>query len=125
MVIVYTQRVTYSGPDRLDIARSSAGPDGLPFAPSWTILRPMLNLRRSSEGLTAWAWRKYSAQYTEEMRRSYVSNRAAWDALLARDEVTLLCYCTDPVHCHRTVLAGILAKLGAEVRGERELGEWR
>ncbi len=119
-MIVYTARVTYAGPDRLDIARSSAGPEGLPFAPSWTILRPMLELRRSEGAMAvAYAWPKYVIDYTEEMRRSYRDKRAAWDALLARAEVTLVCYCTDPAHCHRTVLAGILAKLGAEVRGER------
>lgn len=50
---------------------------------------------------------------------SYRDHRAAWDALLARDEVTLVCYCTDAAHCHRTVLSGILGKLGATVCGER------
>lgn len=119
-MIVYTARVTYGGADRLDIARSSAGPDGLPFAPSWTILRPMLELRRAEGAMAvAYAWPKYAADYTAEMRRSYREYRPAWNALLARDEVTLVCYCTDPTHCHRTVLGEILAKLGAEVRGER------
>lgn len=117
---VYTARATYSGPDRMDVARSSAGPDGLPVAPSWGILRPMLELRRSEGAMAvAYAWPKYAADYTAEMRTSYRDHRAAWDALLARDEVTLLCYCTDPAHCHRTMLSEILAKLGADARGER------
>jgi hypothetical protein len=119
---IYTARVTYSGPDRLAIARSSAGPDGLPFAPSWGILRPMLELRRNEGAMAvAYAWPKYAADYTAEMRTSYREHRPAWDALLARDEVTLICYCTDPTHCHRTVLAEILGKLGATVCGERAL----
>jgi uncharacterized protein YeaO (DUF488 family) len=121
---VYTARVTYAGPDRLDITRSKAGPDGLPFAPSWKILRPMLELRREQGAMAAaYAWPQYVSAYTAEMRASYRDHRAAWDQLLARDAVTLLCYCTDPAQCHRTVLAGILGKLGADVRGERHLGD--
>lgn len=117
-LVIYTARITYAGPDRLDVTRKSAGPDGLPFAPSWTILRPMIALRRAGGDDLA-AWPQYVEDYTAEMRTSYRERRPAWDALLARDEVTLVCYCTDATHCHRTVLAGILGKLGASVRGER------
>jgi len=42
----------------------------------------------------------------------------AWNELLARPEIVLLCYCTDPEHCHRTLLAGVLQRLGAEFFGE-------
>ena len=130
MTDIYTARVSYSGSDRLDITRKSAGPDGLPFAPSWRILKPMLRLRRAaalsesrSQGIsaaaTAYAWPQYVEDYTAEMRASYRDHRAAWDRILARDEVTLVCYCVDPLRCHRTLLAEILAKLGAVPRGER------
>lgn len=112
---VHTARITYAGPDRLDITRKSGDPA---FAPSWAILRPMLDAKRFG---SSWVmlWPEYVEDYTAEMRISYRENRAAWDVLLARDEVTLLCYCVDAKFCHRTVLAGILAKLGADVRGER------
>lgn len=117
---VHTARVSYRGPDRLDVTRKSAGPNGLPFAPSWRILGPMLRLRGDEGPLAIGAaWPKYVADYTAEMRRSYVEQRPAWDRLLARPEVTLVCYCTDPAHCHRTVLAGLLVKLGATSMGER------
>lgn len=118
MTNVYTARVSYSGPDRLDITRQSAGPDGLPFAPSWQILRPMIALRRAGGDALA-AWPKYVEDYTAEMRTSYRERRAAWDVLLARTGVTLVCYCVDAAHCHRTLLAEILAKLGARLCGER------
>lgn len=118
MTAVYTARISYAGTERLDITRKSAGPDGLPFAPSWRILGPMLALRRAGVP-AAWAWRRYVEEYTAEMRASYREQRAAWDRLLARDEVTLVCYCTDAAHCHRTLLAEILGKLGAQVQGER------
>jgi uncharacterized protein YeaO (DUF488 family) len=63
-------------------------------------------------------WEEYVAAYTEEMRGSYRTRREAWDKLLAMPHVVLLCFCTDPYHCHRRVLAGILTKLGALDEGE-------
>lgn len=58
------------------------------------------------------------------MRNSYRGNFPAWAWLLDQREVTLLCYCTDPQRCHRTVFADILRTgFGADVRGERDLGE--
>lgn len=117
---VYTARMSYRGPDRLDITRKSAGVDGLAFAPSGRILWPMKQLEWSQgPAAVAEAWPGYVEAYTAEMRTSYRADRAAWDVLLARPEVTLVCYCRDPAHCHRSVLADILGKLGAVVRGER------
>lgn len=117
---VYTARVTYAGQDRLDITRKSAGPDGLPFAPSWKILGPMLMHRREGGAIDPYfGWPQYVEDYRREMRAGYRLCPDDWNALLARDEVTLVCYCSDPTHCHRTLLAGFLGKLGATVRGER------
>lgn len=117
---VHTARISCSGPGRLDVTRKSAGPDGIAFAPSWRILGPMLRSRKRENGPAgALLWDEYVIDYTAEMRTSYRQQRAAWDALLARDEATLCCYCTDAQHCHRTVIAEILGKLGAEVHGER------
>lgn len=137
---VHTARVSYDGADRLDVTRKSAGPDGIAFAPSWAILRPALDARtraddarrgmhrdppigemhrEAAERIEREAWEAYVPAYVAEMRESYRTQRAAWRALLARESVTLVCYCTDPARCHRTLLAGILAKLGATVAGER------
>lgn len=110
-VIVHTARIDYAGPDRLDISRKSGVSA---FAPSWPLLRATL----PKFGGTL-PWEEYVTRYTAEMRVSYREHRWQWDALLARDEVTLVCFCVDPLRCHRTVLAGILGKLGADVRGER------
>lgn len=115
-LIVRTARVSYGGPDRLDVTRKSATPDGIAFAPSWGILRPALNARR--DGRLDEAWPGYVADYTTEMRRSYREQRPAWDALLARETVTLVCYCAQADRCHRTLLAGFLVKLGAKCEGE-------
>ena len=116
MTRVFTGRVSYRGPDRLDVTRKSAGPEGVAFAPSWTFLGPMLKLEPAAR---AYAWPKYAADYTAEMRASYKLNRSAWDALVSRSRVVLVCYCVIPERCHRTLLArNVLSKLGATYRGE-------
>lgn len=119
---VQSARINYSGPDRLDVTRKS-GTDGLFLAPSWKILRPALDARRRETDEpsrhVSVAWANYVSAYFDEMRRSYVDNRAAWTALLARERVVLCCYCTDPEHCHRAILrARILPALGAVDEGE-------
>lgn len=117
---VWTARISYRGPDRLDITRKSAGLAGIPFAPSWAILRPALDARRTGDPKAeAEAWARYVPAYTAEMRVSYRAHSEAWSELLARREVTLCCYCVDPERCHRRLLAGMLAKCGAADMGER------
>jgi uncharacterized protein YeaO (DUF488 family) len=111
---VHTARIDYAGPDRLDVTRKSGV---LAFAPSWRLLRPYL-ARRTAGVLTEADWTEYAAKYTDEMRESYRANRATWDELLARERVTLVCYCVDVNRCHRRVLARILVKLGAAYDGE-------
>lgn len=142
---VFTARISTRDPDRFDITRKSGGPEGEPFAPSWKILHPALlarqkanRLREVADGMTGIvrvvhhagvmhsindierrAWDAYVPAYLAEMRESYRRDPEAWRKLLARERVVLVCYCTDPARCHRTLLAErILVKLGAEARGE-------
>lgn len=70
----------------------------------------------------------YRDAYVNELRQSYRAHRPAWQALLARDEITCVCFCArrEPGEgqrhtCHRAVLASVLVKLGAVDMGEREL----
>jgi uncharacterized protein YeaO (DUF488 family) len=93
---------------------------GLAFAPSPTLLYPLIEKRKQQGGkLTAEDWSGYVAAYTREMRESYRRRREAWDKLLSRPHVVLLCFCAKPFNCHRTVLArDILPKLGAVYAGE-------
>lgn len=140
---VHTARITSRDPDRLDITRESATDDGLVFAPSWSILRPALDARQRAEEamkgahrdhpvgamhreaaakIEAEMWAVYAPLYLDEMRASYRANRRVWDALLARERVTL-CSFHDlvrwPGHCHRLILGrDILPKLGAVYEGE-------
>jgi hypothetical protein len=147
-LIVHTARISSRDPDRFDVTRKSGGEAGAPFAPSWAILRPALDARNMAnrrremaeemrkrtmdpESLAnanrldlaaaddeRRAWTAYVPAFTAEMRESYRRHPETWRRLLTRDRVVLVCYCTDPERCHRTLLAGILGKLGADVRGE-------
>lgn len=129
---VYTARIGTRGlTDAMDVTRKSARGDGLAFAPSWEILRPALDDLKNGADLVGYAqdphndllgrymqhraWARYYTAFLREMRESYRRDRRPWDRLLARDSVTLLCYCADPAFCHRTILAeDILPRLGAE-----------
>lgn len=114
---VYTSRVTYPGEDGLRVTRYHGHRDGLPFAPSEAILLPALVARKA--GRLDAHWPTYAAAYVAEMRASYKANPRAWAALLAREEVTLLCFCDSPRLCHRYLLADLLTKCGATYCGER------
>jgi uncharacterized protein YeaO (DUF488 family) len=78
----------------------------------------MLEIRRSGRVATDDEWLWYVEEYLKAMGRSHRFHRAAWDALLARERVVLVCYCTDAKRCHRSILARILESLGAINRGE-------
>jgi len=121
MLHVFTARITYQGPDRLDVTRKTGDALGLCFAPSWTILRPALVLRHAGRELES-TWLIYREAYLAELRKSYRDNRSSWDEVLRRESVTFCCYCNlDRVgnRCHRLILAEVFCKLGAEYVGER------
>lgn len=124
-LVVYTARLfEYQGADAVDVTRAArVGRDerdpGLVFAPSWSILQPLLTRRRAGQ-ITESAWQEYREAYLDEMRASYRSHRAQWLDLLGRKKATLLCYCVDAERCHRSILGGIvLPALGAQYHGER------
>ncbi|MGH7308148.1 MAG: DUF488 family protein, N3 subclade [Candidatus Rokuibacteriota bacterium] len=115
MLRVYTAQIgKYHGADGLDITIKSASPEGRPFAPDrWDMVLGAKRGRLSPE-----AYRTY---YFDLMRASYRLHQEAWAHLLARDEVTLLCYCAPTASfCHRRILArDMLPALGAQYCGER------
>lgn len=124
---LFTARVDTRDPDRFVVVRAGAAKDpaGFPFAPSGDLLRRMLGRRAHDGGvLTGAAWDWYYDAFKAEMRDSYRDNRAAWDALLARERVVICCYCAtdednpNETRCHRTILAEILVKIG-RARGHR------
>ena len=134
---VYTSRISYGWPDRLDCTRKS-GTDGLFLAPSWAILKPALASMKTdleewnfyaNEG--AWScgeaakrrlddtWRKYVKAYKSEMATSQKEHADRWEWLLGLERIVLCCYCTSTHYCHRRLLrADILPGLGAKDCGE-------
>jgi uncharacterized protein YeaO (DUF488 family) len=126
---VHTARISYRGEDRLDVTAKSAAADAKAFAPTWPLVNWGLKMREEAKKKAAygdpnaasfeeWHWKLYVMRYTEQMRYSYATRRPAWDALLKREHVVLVCYCAEPLHCHRRVLADVLVTLGAHDLGE-------
>jgi len=117
-VILHTARYSYAGPDRLDITRQGADPRGIVLAPSWDIIKPVLAERQN--GLSAARWDRYVIDYTAEMRASYAGT--GWTELYACAEFTFVCFCTDPMRCHRTIAADLFVRAGrgrVQYLGER------
>lgn len=133
MLNVWTAPLAYGGPDRLNVSRrGNRDPVGLVFAPSETILSPVLALRGLCAELRGkgvdrehlkWVWINswilYREAYAGEMRQSFRRHYRVWRDLLGRREVTLCCFCAAPKYCHRSVLARILGTMKARVCGER------
>jgi hypothetical protein len=116
---VHTARISYGGPDRLDVTRKGAwlarkaGRDapGEPWAPSWDLLKKAKGGELHFD--------EYDPLFLAEMRVSYQRHRTAWDGLLARSRVVLVCYCVDAEQCHRWLLrTRIFPALGAVDAGE-------
>ncbi|MGN6107719.1 MAG: DUF488 family protein, N3 subclade [Kofleriaceae bacterium] len=75
--------------------------------------------QRQAEDIEAAAWEAYQPAFVREMRASWVQHRQAWLRLLRRPRVVLVCFCTNPEHCHRGLLRSvILPALGAIDGGE-------
>lgn len=114
---VYTSRVGCRDPDALDVTRKSAGPAGLPFAPSWALLRRALP--KLAKGAPVVTPEQYEVEYRAEMAASRARDPGAWEAMLARPRVVLLCYCASKSdRCHRRLLARMLVELGGSDHGE-------
>ena len=57
------------------------------------------------------SWPELRRRYLAGLRRPPASEAlATLRALARRLRVTLLCSCADPARCHRTILAGVLAR---------------
>ena len=56
------------------------------------------------------SWSEYRRRYLEEMKQQAVIIEALAARARAGETITLLCSsaCADPVHCHRTLLQGLL-----------------
>jgi ribA/ribD-fused uncharacterized protein len=115
-LVVYTGQVgRYRAADGLDITLKSSRGLGRTFAPpQWDMVRGV------QRGTVSEA--QYREWYLEVLRASFRTRQAAWQHVLQQPQVVLLCYCRPGEFCHRQILAEVLGKLGAEVKGEVEGG---
>ena len=73
---------------------------------SWALADPWTDVR----------WRRYARLYLKEMREP--APRHLIETLAALSQGTNFsvgCYCADATHCHRSLLAGLLARAGATI----------
>jgi uncharacterized protein YeaO (DUF488 family) len=105
MVEIFTSRINYPySPERLDITVKSG--DKV-FAPTWDIV---IKFKRGEIN-----WEEYTTQYISQMRKSYENNRRRWLEVLSMPRLVLVCYCTNPKLCHRTILGRDLLPAVAKV----------
>lgn len=109
---VWTAQYSYRGPDRLDITVKGKDPIGSAFAPTWDMVMKYKKGRMSEA--------EYRERYIELLRDSYKTRPGAWQNLMTRPEVTLVCFCRSGDFCHRVLLAELMkAHFGFTYKGER------
>jgi uncharacterized protein YeaO (DUF488 family) len=106
-MIIYTSTIRYNGPGRLDITIKTGSRI---FAPTWEMVLKLKSLEMSQE--------EYTEKYGKMMESSYAKYTHAWEELLDREAVVLVCYCRPGNFCHRILLANKLAALGGVYKGE-------
>ena len=85
-------------------------PELAPSAPvvSWALSDPWTPAR----------WRRYERIYRREMAMPAARHLIELLATMSKTtDFSVGCYCEDASHCHRSVLAALLADAGAVVRG--------
>lgn len=107
-VIVYTaQREWYRGRDRVDLTTMTARSRAFICGHITQCLAPRGPEERECE------------QYLTFLRHSYRTQRPAWQTILVRSRVVLVCTCPPGLRtCRRYVLADVFGKLGACLGGE-------
>ena len=65
-------------------------------------------------------WRRYERIYRREMATPAARHLIELLATMSKTtDFSVGCYCEDPTHCHRSILADLLAAAGAEMEGMR------
>lgn len=109
MLNIYTAQYRYPGPHRLDITIKENDPIGKIFAPTWDMVMGHKKTGNDQE---------YINKYHKMILDSLTYNKPAWDELLGREYVVLVCFCTVGNFCHRHLLADYLSQLGGKKCGE-------
>jgi uncharacterized protein YeaO (DUF488 family) len=71
-----------------------------------------------SEDWTPARWRRFERTYRREMSAPAARHLIELLAALSKTtDFSVGCYCEDPSHCHRSILADLLAAAGARISG--------
>ncbi|HJQ54906.1 MAG TPA: DUF488 family protein [Gemmatimonadaceae bacterium] len=69
-----------------------------------------------SEPFTEKRWNKYEKAYRAQMRRPAAARLIALLAAMSHQtNLSIGCYCENPVKCHRSILANLLTDAGARL----------
>ena len=69
-----------------------------------------------SEEWTPTRWRRFERTYRREMATPAARHLIELLAAMSKtSDISVGCYCEDPTHCHRSILADLLATAGAEI----------
>jgi len=80
------------------------------FAPTWDMVMGHKDGNMSEA--------EYTSIYHNMMKRSYVNNKASWEALLltlSTKPIALACFCRPDNFCHRNLLKGYLLKVAKKM----------
>lgn len=97
---VWTSTINYSGPCRYDVTRKTGDTT---FAPTWEMITQYKHGFLTDD--------EYTQLYYRQLKINLAKDPAAWDRLLGRDEVVLVCYCPAGQFCHRHLLKDLLRRL--------------
>jgi uncharacterized protein YeaO (DUF488 family) len=115
--VLYTAHSTYGGRDRLDV--SGEGDHlGSRLSPPEHLRAPLVEAKLRGV-VPPDVWDAFERGYRRHLITLLVRSPDDLRAALAPSELTLVCTCAQPDHCHRSVLARLLTKLGAPFGGER------
>lgn len=110
---IWTSSYRYDGPYRLDITVRGNDQLGKAFAPTWEMV-----MRWKQSDKTLNDQMIYIEAYHKIIINHIVMNSPEWQALRAKANVVLVCFCPAGEFCHRHLLVHYLKHYGAEYCGE-------
>ncbi|RLF65865.1 MAG: hypothetical protein DRN30_03190 [Thermoplasmata archaeon] len=100
---LYTAQYRYDGMDRIDITVKGQAVMGRHFAPTWDMV---LGYKHKPN---EYSQKLYTYEYLKMLANKQASTeRYAFDWLVSRETVTVVCFCVAGTFCHRYLLKDFL-----------------
>lgn len=97
------------------------------LSPSIELLNQFLTLKENGK----WNKETFNTIYVPSFLKEVSQNTNAWKWLndiyrkdLAGEKICLVCHCKDEALCHRSIIAGILQGMGADVISESDYSQY-